>query len=152
MGYKTYEDQLLAALRTFDFYDENNCVAENIKKAVAGALAEDINSDLSKNVCVVDFGGGRPSDDYSWQHTVRAFFMVRATEDVAGQELTPMGQQVRDLVDALTGMFFPNNRLWGTTTKCRIINITEAFPYQRANFAWYAFFASFEIDEEMSRC
>ena len=153
MGYSTIESAVLVKLRTLSYYDDGNCLAENIGKAHRYTLAQKSTSDLGKNFCAIDYAGGRPSDEmYCWTHTIRGFCAALVTEENPDVDLTPVGTQVRQIIEDIQTLFYPNNRLSGASPRCTVTEMTDTFPYSRTNTNWLAFFFTLEVDEERDRC
>lgn len=152
MSYSTLESAILVQLRTLDYYNEGNCLAENAMKAFSYAIGQGETEELGKNVCVIDYGGGYQSDARCWTHRVRGFCAIRATEEIEGQALSDEGNQLRTVSEQLLGLFYPNNRLAGAAPRCELIDITEPFAYSWSNWNWLAFLFNLEVDEERVRC
>lgn len=151
MSYDTIESAIVTQLRTLSYYDGGNCVRENIGSAFNYALAQG-ETNIGKNVCVADFGGGSPGEMGEWVHRVRVMCAVLFTSTDEDEELTSAGQQMRTVIANIHDLFYPNNRLGGVVTKCRLVDMTEVFAYSRTNSNWLAFFFTVEADEEMDRC
>ncbi len=149
MSYVSLENSLVLQLRTLGIYTDENCVSDDVDGAFRYADTQ-TSGFYRDNVCVVDYGGGRPGERLIWTHVANVLCAVRV-ENVTGATVqADAGAKLRLAIGSVRRLLFPNNT--NVSPRCRLASINPPLVLERGTGIWWVCFMTVEMDERAMPC